>query len=668
MFSRLTSFFPWLALSCLGFFSIVHLALHRGESINSLWIMLAGICCFAISYRFYSKWLLTQVFVADPSRQTPACRLADGKDYVPTHHWVVFGHHFAAIAGPGPLVGPILAAQFGYLPGTLWILIGATLGGGVQDAMMLFCSMRNDGKTLGQLIKEEISKPIGLIAMVAILIITCILIAVLGLVVVNALADSPWGLFTILMTIPLALIMGVFHHKLGFSVSAVSTFGVIGLLFSVWAGGQLEHWGLDTFFTLNKTALAWSIMFYGIAASALPVWILLAPRDYLSTFMKIGTIGLLIIALLIVAPSLQMPAMTSFIHGNGLVFPGTVLPFVCITIACGAISGFHALVASGTTSKMVENEKSIRSIAYGAMITEMLVALTALILACSMQPAEYFAINAAANKNKSPAEIHQLIASHGFSTSAMNLEQTAKDIGEKTLYGRAGGAPTFALGMARLFDQAFGKGWLSLWYHFAIMFEALFILTTIDAGTRVGRFMLQEILGILHPKLGDTSSTFSNALSSLLFVSSWGYFLYTGVVDPYGGINTLWPLFGIANQLLAVIAFTLGVTVLIRTGKTRYWWTCGIPLLFLCLITFSAGLIKLFSKDPALGFLSAAASFKAKIQHGGSPQEILVWSSSLLNNRIDAFVTLFFLISVVAILAGASQRWIFLHKNTAKID
>lgn len=656
----------WLAISALGAGSVAFTAFHKGETINALWIVVAGLCSFAVAYRFYSKWLMTKVLVLDKHRATPAHTKKDGKDFVPTNQWVVFGHHFAAIAGPGPLVGPVLASQFGYLPGTLWILIGATLGGGVHDAIVMFASIRRGGKSVGQMLKEEVGSVVGFVAMISILAIMTILLAVLGLVVVKALAESPWGLFTIAMTIPLAFIMGFGHTILKISVRDVTIFGIVGLLVSVWAGSKLEVWGIQHWFDFSGTSLAWSIMIYGFAASVLPVWMLLAPRDYLSTFMKIGTVAVLAVAVIFVAPELQMPKLTKFIDGSGLVFGGKIFPFVFITIACGAISGFHALISSGTTPKMLDREDSIRSIAYGAMITEMLVALMALVAACALVPGEYFAINAGINKTMPPEQVVKVITDAGYPVTVEGMNKLASDIGEKTMFGRAGGAPTFAVGMAQMFARAFGESWMAFWYHFAIMFEALFILTTIDAGTRVGRFILQDFMGHLWRPLGNTQSLPANVFASALLVAGWGYFLYQGVVDPLGGINTLWPLFGIANQLLAVIAFCLGTTILIKMGKARYMAVTVVPLVFLMSATFSAGYIKIFDADPKMGFIAAAKSFGDKMAAGGTPQQMKEWAAQQFNFNVDTAVTGFFLAAVAIIFLGCLKEWVTLLSGAKK--
>ncbi len=662
----------WLAISALGAGSVAFTAFHKGETINALWLVVAGVCSFAVAYRFYSKWLMTKVLVLDDQRATPAHTKQDGKDFVPTNKWVVFGHHFAAIAGPGPLVGPVLASQFGYLPGTLWILIGATLGGGVHDAIVMFASIRRGGKSVGQMLKEEVNPVVGFVAMISVLAIMTILLAVLGLVVVKALAESPWGLFTIAMTIPLALIMGFGHTIFKISVKGVTIFGIIGLIASVWGGHFLKEWGIEHYFDHNGETIAWSIMIYGFAASVLPVWMLLAPRDYLSTFMKIGTVAALAIVVVWVAPELKMPKITKFVDGTGLVFLGSVFPFVFITIACGAISGFHALISSGTTPKLLDREESIRSVAYGAMVTEMLVALMALVAACALLPGEYFAINAAAAKvvqtdPSQAAAVTKMITEAGFPVTVAGMDKLAADIGEKTMFGRVGGAPTFAVGMAQMFSRAFGPALMDFWYHFAIMFEALFILTTIDAGTRVGRFILQDFLGGIWKPLGNTRSLPSNVFASAVLVGAWGYFLYQGVVDPLGGINTLWPLFGIANQLLAVIAFCLGTTILIKMGKARYLLVTVIPLLFLMSATFSAGYIKLFDANPKMGFISGAKFYDDKIAAGGTEKELAEWGAQQFNFNVDTVVTAFFLLAVAIIFLGCLLEWIKLLSGSKKV-
>jgi len=629
---------------------------------------------------------MAKVLTIDDNRAPAAVTCSDGKDFVPTPKWVVFGHHFAAIAGPGPLVGPVLAAQFGYLPGMLWILVGATLGGGVHDAVILFASMRRNGKSLGQMLKEEMNPVIGLIAMISLLAIMTILLAVLGLVVVKALAESPWGLFTIAATIPLAFVMGLMIKSGKVGVTAASVFGVIGLMAAVVAGKYLPP-SLTEALTLKPTQLAWAIMIYGFAASVLPVWMLLAPRDYLSTFMKLGTVVILGIFIVILAPPLHMPALTPFIHGGGFVVPGPVFPFVCITIACGAISGFHSLIASGTTPKLLAREKDIRLVGYGSMIVEMLVSLMAIIAACALQPGEYFAINSPVppgDKAALSAQIEKIsnIDSKGtYKVTEADMLRMTRDMGEPTtvkladgtvvndyptMVGKTGGAPTFAVGMAHLFAKVIpGKTALSLWYHFAIMFEALFILTTLDAGTRVGRFILQDLLGNISPKLGKTDSWLGNIIATGLLVTAWGFFLYQGALDPAGIAKSLWPIFGISNQLLAVIALCLGTVVLIKMGKTRYCWVTAVPMLFLTVVTFSAGYLKIFSPGSA-GFIPEIEKQQALIANGLTGPALKAAQTSLFNARIDVAVTITFLFFVTIIVLGTAREcWLLITKRKA---
>ncbi|HEY1894356.1 MAG TPA: carbon starvation CstA family protein [Chthoniobacterales bacterium] len=656
----------WIAVTLLGLGSIAILAMSRGEQINALWIIVAGLCAFAISYRFYSKWLASKVLLLNDQRATPALVQNDGKDFVPTNRWMVFGHHFAAIAGPGPLVGPVLAAQFGFLPGTLWILIGATLGGGVHDMIVLFASVRRRGKTLGQMVKEEIGPGVGALALISVLAIMIILLAVLALVVVQALAKSPWGVFTIAMTIPIALLMGAGLRSGVFNVSWITAFGIVGLFFAVWGGQFLGNFpALEAWFRHSDRWLAWAIMAYGLAASILPVWMLLTPRDYLSTFLKIGTVAALAVAVLLIHPVLQMPALTKFIDGSGLVFAGPVFPFVCITIACGAVSGFHSLIASGTTPKMLERESRIRDIGYGAMITEMMVALMAMIAACVIQPGEYFAINI----KGTPTEVVAKVSAAGFPVTESQMADLARNLGEQTMFNRAGGAPTFAVGMAHMFARvSAGPTALALWYHFAIMFEALFILTTIDAGTRVGRFLLQDLLGNLWRPLGNTRSWVANSFASMLLVAAWGWFLYQGVIDPLGGINTLWPLFGLANQLLSVIALCLGTTLLIKMGKVRYLFITIVPLLFMAVVTFSAGYMKIFSPDPNLGLLASARlaiQKSAQVADAGAAA-VLIRQATMY--RIDVFVAASFLVLVLLIAIGSAVEWYRLLVGRKRVE
>jgi carbon starvation protein len=655
----------WFVVSALGVVAITILALSRGEQVSALWIILAGLCALSISYRFYSKWLATKVLMLNAGRTTPAVLQNDGKDYVPTNRWMVFGHHFAAIAGPGPLVGPVLAAQFGFLPGTLWILIGATLGGAVHDMIMLFASIRRGGKTLGQMVKEEIGRGVGALALISVLAIMIILLAVLGLVVVQALAESPWGVFTIATTIPVALIMGIGLRTGRVNVLAVTIFGLLGLGFGVWGGQFLADFpAIEAWFRYDQKWLAWAVMIYGLAASILPVWMLLTPRDYLSTFLKLGTVIMLAAAVVLINPTLQMPAITKFVDGSGLVFAGPVFPFVCITIACGAVSGFHSLIASGTTPKMVRRESRIRNIGYGAMVTEMMVALMAMIAACVLQPGEYFAIN---TKGAS-AEVVAKVSAAGFPVTEPEMHKLATNLGESTMFNRAGGAPTFAVGMAHMFARVSASPTaLGLWYHFAIMFEALFILTTIDAGTRVGRFLLQDFLGNLWRPLGNTRSWSANVFASVLLVAVWGWFLYEGVIDPLGGINSLWPLFGLANQLLSVVALCLATTILIKMHKAKYLFVTVLPLAFMCVVTFSAGYLKVFSPDPRLGFLSGARSLLLEAAAIADPTKAanLVRQAGVW--RFDAFVAIFFLALVVLIVIGSAKQWWQLLRGTKRV-
>ena len=655
----------WFAVAALGTWAVAMLALSRGEHISALWIVAAGFCALSISYRFYSKWLAAKVLVLNEERATPAVVQNDNKDYVPTNRWMVFGHHFAAIAGPGPLVGPVLAAQFGFLPGTLWILIGATLGGGVHDMIVLFASIRRGGKTLGQMVREEIGRGVGLLATVSVLAIMIILLAVLALVVVQALAESPWGVFTIATTIPIALIMGIGLRTGKVSVMAITIFGLLGLAFGVWGGQFLAHFpAIESWFRHDQKWLAWAIMIYGLAASILPVWMLLTPRDYLSTFLKLGTVAMLAAAVVLINPTLQMPAITKFIDGSGLVFAGPVFPFVCITIACGAVSGFHSLIASGTTPKMIRRESRIRSIGYGAMVTGMMVALMAMIAACVLQPGEYFAINT----KGAPIEVVEKVSAAGFPVTEAEMQKLATNLGESTMFNRAGGAPTFAVGMAHMFARVSTKPTaLALWYHFAIMFEALFILTTIDAGTRVGRFLLQDFLGNLWRPLGNTRSWTANLFSSVLLVAAWGWFLYQGVIDPLGGINSLWPLFGLANQLLSVVALCLGTTLLIKMRKSKYLFVTLVPLCFMCAVTFSAGYLKVFSLDPRLGFLSGAQSLLSQAAVVTDPVKAANLARQATIWRFDAFVAVSFLVLVLLIVLGSARQWWQLLRGTKRV-
>jgi len=653
-YSRVLAPLVWSLVVALGAGSFAAIALSRGEHVNALWLVVASVCVFAVAYRFHSAWLMARVLTLDETRATPAYTRADGKDYVPTNRWVVFGHHFAAIAGPGPLVGPVLAAQFGFLPGMLWMLVGATLGGAVHDCIILFCSIRRGGKSLGQMVREEVGPFAGLAALVSIVAIMVILLAVLALVVVRALAESPWGLFTILASMPIAMAMGVAMHSGRIPIALTSLLGILALLFSVVAGQWIHGTALEHWLTLDGRTLAIGIMIYGLLASVLPVWLLLAPRDYLSTFLKIGAVALLGVAIVILSPSLQMPALTRFIDGTGPVFAGPVFPFCFITIACAAVSGFHALISSGTTPKLLMRERDIRVVGYGAMVTEMLVGIMALIAACAMPPGEYFAIN----MKGEPAAVVEKVSALGFPVTAGEMAQLASSVGEKNMVGRTGGAPTFAVGMARMFSGVLGSGGaLALWYHFAIMFEAMFILTTIDAGTRVGRFLVQDLLATVWRPLGRTDSALANTVASVAFVSAWGWFLYEGVRDPLGGINSLWPIFGVANQLLAVIAFSLGVTVLIKMRRLRYVWVPALPLVWLLVVTMTAGWMKIFSPDVRLGFLSAVADFRAKIAVGGTAQQLAAWQTQVVSNQVNACVTAVFLVLVILVVGACAKVW-----------
>ncbi|MBX7148025.1 carbon starvation protein A [bacterium] len=663
MLKKIFHTLPWIALSIIGAFAYTTIALHRGESLNAVWILLSALCTYTIGYRFYSKWIATKIAVLNDNRKTPCEVHEDGRDFVKTNKWIVFGHHFAAISGPGPLVGPVLAAQFGYLPGTLWILIGVVLGGAVQDFFILFSSMRRNGKSLGEMVKEEISGFAGIIALIAIVSIMIILIAVLGLVVVKALAHSPWGTFTILATIPIAMFMGCYMRfiRIG-KVSEVTLIGIVLLLASVW-GGKFFHEipALSKILTFDGPTLAWGIIIYGILASILPVWLLLAPRDYLSTFMKLGTIGALAIGILIVMPEVHMPALSRFIDGTGPIFAGKIFPFCFITIACGAISGFHSLIASGTTPKLITRESHARMVGYGSMILESCVAIMALIAATTLDPGVYFAINTPPAAFGGVAQTTvQTISGWGFPVTVEQMTSLAANIGETTLFGRTGGAPTLAVGMAHIFSQVLGgEKLMALWYHFAIMFEALFILTTIDAGTRVGRFLLQALLGHIYQPLGNINAYGPNIAASLLFVCGWGYFLYNGVIDPNGGINSLWPLFGIANQLLSVIALCLATTILIKMNKSRYILVTLAPLLWLVSVTYTAGLTKIFSADPKLGFLAQAHFMEGQLAQNLIPADKIAATSQIIfNMKLNAVVDGVFLALVTMILLACFSKWI----------
>jgi carbon starvation protein len=638
----------WALVAVLGAGAVGGIALHRGESINALWFITAAFCVYALAYRFYSAWIAAKVLVIDETRATPAERLDNGRDFVPTNKWIVFGHHFAAIAGPGPLVGPTLAAQFGYLPGTLWILIGAVLGGCVQDMVTLFLSTRREAKSLGQMARDELGPVGGAAALIGTFAIMIILIAVLGLVVVNAMKHSPWATSTVAATIPIAMLVGFYmrNFRPG-QVLEASAIGVVLLLLAVVGGGWIDHNAtLRGLFDHEGLTLAWWIMAYGFAAAILPVWLLLAPRDYLSTFMKMGTVILLAIAIVLLQPEVKMPALTQFTDGTGPIFGGKLFPFVFITIACGAISGFHSLIASGTTPKLLANERDIRMIGYGGMLLESFVAIMAMIAATVLDPGVFFAINSPAGiVGKEAADAVAMISSWGFPVTVEQMQTLAKQMGEATLFARTGGAPSLAVGMASIFGSAFGQGLLALWYHFAIMFEAIFILTTLDAGTRVGRFMLQDMLGNIWPKMAQTSWYPSVIFTSLLVVAGWGYFLYIGVIDPNGGVNILWPLFGIANQMLAAIALSVATGILIKSGKLKYAWVTGLPLVWLVTITTTAAWEKIASSDTRVGFFAAANDMAAKLAAGSLPPEKAAVAPQLIfNQHLDAWLTLFFVV------------------------
>ena len=647
----------WAALALAGAGSLGVVALQRGEPISAIWIVIAAVCVYLIAYRFYSLFIADKVLSLDPRRMTPAFKHNDGLDHVPTNKYVLFGHHFAAIAGAGPLVGPVLAAQMGYLPGMLWILAGVVFAGAVQDFIVLFISMRRDGRSLGDLIKAELGEIPGMIALLGCFMIMVIILAVLALIVVKALTGSPWGSFTVMATIPIALFMGVYSRFI--RVGRIGEISIIGFVLLMLAiiGGQYvqEHAVLGPMFTFTGTELTWMLIGYGFIASVLPVWLLLAPRDYLSTFLKIGTILGLAIGIIVVAPYLKMPAMTKFIDGSGPVWSGNLFPFLFITIACGAVSGFHALISSGTTPKMIENESHARFIGYGAMLMESFVAIMALVAASTIEPGIYFAMNSPAALIGTTAEsAAQAISQWGFYVTPEMLTQTAKDVGEHSIISRAGGAPTLAVGMAQILSGAIGgKAMMAFWYHFAILFEALFILTAVDAGTRAGRFMLQDLLGSFVPSLKQTENVIANLLATGLCVAAWGYFLYQGVVDPLGGINTLWPLFGIANQMLAAIALILGTCVLFKMKRGQYAWVTITPTIWLLLCTLTAGWQKIFDANPRVGFLAHAKKYSAALDEGtllAPAKSVAQMQQIIFNDYLDAGLAAFFVIVVVSVL------------------
>ena len=647
----------WTVVAALGAVAFAVIALTRGEPVNAAWLVVAAVCISLIAYRFYALFIVKRALGADPTRQTPAYRRNDGLDYVPTHRYVLFGHHFAAIAGAGPLVGPVLAAQMGYLPGTLWILVGVVVAGAVQDMTVLFLSTRRDGRSLGDMIRAEMGPVPGTIAGIGVLLICIIILAVLALVVVNALKNSPWGTFTVFCTIPIALIMGIYGRFIRPGrVAEMSGIGAALLLAALLYGRTVsETPELATMFTLTGPSLALLIIAYGYVASVLPVWLLLAPRDYLSTFLKIGTVVVLAIGIIIVHPDLQMPAVTKFVDGTGPVWAGSLFPFLFITIACGSVSGWHALISSGTTPKMIENENQVAFIGYGGMLMESFVAIMAMIGACVIHPGAYFAMNSSAALIGSTADqAAQVITSWGFVVTPDTLAQMAQDVGEKTILSRTGGAPTLAVGMAAILSQFLGgKAMMAIWYHFAILFEALFILTTVDAGTRVCRFMIQDLVGHAIPSFRETKSWSNNLIGSALSCALWGYFLYTAVIDPFGGIWTMWPLFGTANQMLAAIALTLCTVVLFKMKQQRYAWVTIVPTAWLVVCTVTAGLEKAFSSDPKIGFLAHAAKFGDALAAGKvlAPAKTLGdMSRVVFNDYVDATLAMVFVAVVVSTL------------------
>jgi carbon starvation protein CstA len=654
---KMTSMLGWIALSILGAFSLGYIALKRGETINAIWIVAAAGCVYLIAYRFYSKFIANKVLGLDATRQTPAHKFNDGLDYVPTNKNVLFGHHFAAIAGAGPLVGPVLAAQMGYLPGMMWILAGVVFAGAVQDFIVLFMSTRRDGRSLGDLIKSEMGEIPGMIALLGTFMIMVIILAVLALIVVKALTGSPWGTFTVMATIPIALFMGIYSRYVRVGrIGEISLIGFVLLMLAI-IGGQWVHdspvWG--PMFTFTGTELTWMLIGYGFVAAVIPVWLLLAPRDYLSTFLKIGTILALAVGILVVAPDLRMPAVTKFVDGSGPVWSGGIFPFLFITIACGAVSGFHALIASGTTPKMLENETQARFIGYGGMLMESFVAMMALIAASTIDPGVYFAMNSpAALLGTTAQSAAAAVSQMGFVITPEALEQMARDVGEHTIISRAGGAPTLAVGMAHILSNLVGgQTMMAFWYHFAILFEALFILTAVDAGTRAGRFMLQDLLGAFAPSLKRTDSLPANLLATGLCVAAWGYFLYQGVVDPLGGINTLWPLFGIANQMLAGIALMLGTCVLFKMKRGQYAWVTALPTVWLLACTLTAGYQKIFHDDPRIGFVAHANKYQAAHDAGtilAPAKSIVEMERIIFNDYVNASLAGFFIFVVLAVL------------------
>jgi carbon starvation protein len=648
---------PWALVGLIGAGALAMIATARGEPVGAIWVLAAAVATYVIAYRYYSRFIADRVMQLDPNRPTPAVRHNDGLDYVPTNRTVLFGHHFAAIAGAGPLVGPVLAAQMGYLPGMLWILVGVVLAGAVQDFMVLFVSMRRDGRSLGELIRAELGPVPGVIALFGTFMIMVIILAVLSLIVVKALAESPWGSFTVAATIPIALLMGVYLRFLRpGAIGEVSILGFVLLMLAILGGQWVSEdpaWAAA--FTFTGTQLCWLLIGYGFVASILPVWLLLAPRDYLSTFLKIGTILGLALGILVVLPELRMPAVTRFVDGSGPVWSGSLFPFLFITIACGAVSGFHALISSGTTPKLIDNEVNARPIGYGGMLMESFVAIMALIAASVIEPGVYFTMNSPGAVIGTTAEsASAAVTNMGFPITPDEIAQTAQDVGETSIISRAGGAPTLAVGMAHIFHQVIGgKAMMAFWYHFAILFEALFILTAVDAGTRAGRFMLQDLLGVFVPSMKDTASWTSGVIATALCVGAWGFFLYQGVTDPLGGVNTLWPLFGISNQMLAAVALTLCTVVIFRMKRERYAWVTILPTIWLVACTLTAGMQKIVSSDPRVGFLEHAARFQAALDQGQllapakTPEQM---RQIIFNDRIDAALAALFVAVVLAIL------------------
>jgi carbon starvation protein len=660
--TRIVSNLGWIGVAVAGAGALAAIALSRGEPVNGLFFVVAAGGTYLVAYRFYSAFIAARVLALDGTRATPAERLDDGRDFVPTNRWVVLGHHFAAIAGPGPLVGPTLAAQFGYLPGTLWLVAGAVLGGCVQDFVILFFSLRRDGRSLGQIARDEVGRRAGLLAMVSVLAIMVILLAVVALVVVNALKHSPWGAFTLAMTIPIAILMGLYMRFLRPGrVLEASAIGLALVMFAVVAGQWVAHspaWA--PVFTLSGPALALVVIVYGFAASALPVWLLLAPRDYLSAFIKVGVVLALAAGILLVRPTIQMPPLTRFVDGSGPVFAGALFPFCFITIACGAISGFHALISSGTTPKLLMHEADARLVGYGSMLMESFVGVMAMVAACALDPGVFFAINSPAGVvGASAQQAAATISGWGFPLDPATMEQLAKSVGEETLLNRTGGAPSLAVGMAHIFSGSIGgERLLGIWYHFAIMFEALFILTVLDAGTRVGRFMVQELAGRYLPWVARTGSWPSTIATSGVIVAAWGYFLYQGVLDPLGGINSLWPLFGIANQILASVALVVATTILLKMGRKRYLWVTLVPMAWLVTVTLTGSWQKLFHDDPRIGFLAQASGLEQRIAEGRVPEAKLAETRRVIfNNRLDAGVTGFFAVLILLLLAEAATEW-----------